>query len=75
MAILVNGGAGYIGSHTCIELMKAGYDIIVADNLYNSCEAVSYTHLDVYKRQAPLCFSVPVRLPGSAGTRPSPCSL
>ena len=58
MAILVNGGAGYIGSHTCIELMKAGYDIIVADNLYNSCEEalhrvepVSYTHLDVYKRQ------------------------
>ena len=38
MAILVNGGAGYIGSHTCIELMNAGCDIIVADNLYNSCE-------------------------------------
>ena len=38
MAILVNGGAGYIGSHTCIELMKAGYEIVVADNLYNSCE-------------------------------------
>ena len=28
MAILVNGGAGYIGSHTCIELMKAGYEKI-----------------------------------------------
>lgn len=38
MSILVNGGAGYIGSHTCIELMKAGYDVLVADNLYNSCE-------------------------------------
>ena len=38
MTILVTGGAGYIGSHTCIELMKAGYEIIVADNLYNSCE-------------------------------------
>ena len=38
MAILVNGGAGYIGRPTCIELMKAGYEIIVADNLYNSCE-------------------------------------
>ena len=36
MAILVSGGAGYIGSHTCIELMKAGYEIIVADNLVNS---------------------------------------
>ena len=38
MSILVSGGAGYIGSHTCIELMKAGYDILVADNFYNSCE-------------------------------------
>ena len=38
MSILVSGGAGYIGSHTCIELMKAGYDVLVADNLYNSCE-------------------------------------
>ena len=33
MAILVSGGAGYIGSHTCIELLNAGYDIVVADNL------------------------------------------
>ncbi|MEG0485047.1 MAG: UDP-glucose 4-epimerase GalE, partial [Oscillospiraceae bacterium] len=38
MSILVSGGAGYIGSHTCIELMAAGYDILVADNLSNSCE-------------------------------------
>ncbi len=38
MSSLVSGGAGYIGSHTCIELMKAGYEILVADNLYNSCE-------------------------------------
>ena len=38
MSILVSGGAGYNGSHTCIELMKAGYEILVADNLYNSCE-------------------------------------
>jgi UDP-glucose 4-epimerase len=36
MAILVAGGAGYIGSHTCIELMAAGYDVIVVDNYYNS---------------------------------------
>ena len=35
MAILVSGGAGYIGSHTCIELLNAGYDIVVADNYYN----------------------------------------
>ena len=36
MAILVTGGAGYIGSHTCIELINAGYDIVVLDNLCNS---------------------------------------
>ena len=37
MAILVSGGAGYIGSHTCVELLNEGYDIVVADNFYNSC--------------------------------------
>ena len=36
MKILVTGGAGYIGSHTCIELIKAGYEVIVVDNLCNS---------------------------------------
>jgi UDP-glucose 4-epimerase len=36
MQILVTGGAGYIGSHTCIELIKAGYEVIVVDNLCNS---------------------------------------
>lgn len=36
MSILVTGGAGYIGSHTCIELLKAGYEIVVVDNFYNS---------------------------------------
>lgn len=38
MSILVSGGAGYIGSHTCVELIKAGYEVVVADNLINSCE-------------------------------------
>ena len=38
MAILVTGGAGYIGSHTCIELVHAGYDVVVVDNLVNSSE-------------------------------------
>ena len=37
MAILVSGGAGYIGSRPCVELLAAGYDIVVADNFYNSC--------------------------------------
>jgi len=38
MTILVTGGAGYIGSHTCVELLMAGYKVIVADNLCNSKE-------------------------------------
>ena len=37
-SILVTGGAGYIGSHTCLELLLAGYDVIVVDNLVNSNE-------------------------------------
>lgn len=36
MAILVTGGAGYIGSHTCVELLNSGYEIVVLDNLSNS---------------------------------------
>ena len=38
MAILVTGGAGYIGSHTCVELLNAGYEVVVVDNLSNSCK-------------------------------------
>lgn len=36
MSILVTGGAGYIGSHTCVELLNAGYEIVIVDNLANS---------------------------------------
>ena len=36
MAILITGGCGYIGSHTCVEMLAAGYDIVVVDNYYNS---------------------------------------
>ena len=35
-SILVTGGAGYIGSHTCVCLLEKGYDVIVVDNLSNS---------------------------------------
>lgn len=38
MAILITGGAGYIGSHTCLEMLNAGYEVVVIDNLDNSSE-------------------------------------
>lgn len=38
MTILVTGGAGYIGSHACVELMNAGYTVVVVDDLSNSKE-------------------------------------
>ena len=36
MKILVTGGTGFIGSHTCVELLDAGFDVVILDNLYNS---------------------------------------
>ncbi len=36
MKILVTGGTGYIGSHTCVELLQKGYEVVIFDNLYNS---------------------------------------
>lgn len=40
MAVLVTGGAGYIGSHTAIELLESGKEIVILDNFYNSCPKV-----------------------------------
>ena len=40
MTILVTGGAGYIGSHTCVELLEKGYEVVVVDNLSNSSKEV-----------------------------------
>ena len=54
MPVLVTGGAGYIGSHTCVELLNAGYDIVVVDNFSNSKPEVLnrikayYFHLGFY---------------------------
>ena len=36
MTILVTGGMGYIGSHTCVELLKKNYQVVIVDNLINS---------------------------------------
>ena len=44
MAVLVTGGLGYIGSHTCVELMNSGVEVVVADNLYN-CKKSSYDRI------------------------------
>ena len=64
MAILVTGGAGYIGSHTCVEMQNAGYDIVVIDNLDNSSaealkrvekitgKAIKFYEEDVREKQA-----------------------
>lgn len=46
MALLITGGAGYIGSHTCVELLNSGEDIVVTDNFFNSDPSV----LDAVKR-------------------------
>jgi len=64
MRILVTGGAGYIGSHTCVELLQAGHDVVVVDNLCNSKEEslrrvrqiagrpVDFHHVDLLDREA-----------------------
>ena len=38
MKVLVTGGAGFIGSHTCVELLENGHEVVVVDNLCNSSE-------------------------------------
>ncbi len=42
MKVLLTGGTGYIGSHTCVELLNNGYDVVIADNFDNSNENVRY---------------------------------
>ena len=36
MRVLVTGGSGYIGSHTCVQLLQSGHDVVILDNLCNS---------------------------------------
>ena len=65
MAILVTGGAGYIGSHTVVELLAANYEVIIADNFYNSSPKVldrlkTITGVDVPFVECDVCDKVQV---------------
>ena len=53
MRIFVTGGAGYIGSHTVIELIRAGHDVVVADNLCNSSPVAMRRVAQIVGRQVP----------------------
>ncbi|AKC70802.1 UDP-glucose 4-epimerase GalE [Pandoraea oxalativorans] len=55
--VLVTGGTGYIGSHTCVTLLEHGYDVVILDNLVNSCETV-------ISRIAGICGRSPVFIQG-----------
>jgi len=55
MTILVTGGAGYIGSHTCVELLQHGYDVVVADNLCNSSEKSLERVAEIAGKQPVFC--------------------
>lgn len=60
MSILITGGAGYIGSHTCLELLNAGYDVVVVDNLCNSHE-ISLHRVESLTGKQPAFYSVDIR--------------
>jgi UDP-glucose 4-epimerase len=57
MKILVTGGAGYIGSHTVVELVQAGYEPIIVDNFNNSKESVLDGLRDILGREVP-CYHI-----------------
>ncbi|WP_432354374.1 UDP-glucose 4-epimerase GalE [Sporosarcina sp. A2] len=55
MNILVTGGAGYIGSHTCIALLEAGHSVIIADNLCNSKSETVMKIMDIADKEVTFC--------------------
>ena len=59
MKILVTGGCGYIGSHTCVELLNAGYDVVIADNLYNS-KAVVLDRIETITGRRPVFYQIDI---------------
>ncbi len=60
MKILVTGGAGYIGSHTCVELLKNGHEVVVVDNLSNS-KKTSLDRVRELTGKSPVFFQVDLR--------------
>ena len=59
MTVFVTGGAGYIGSHTCVELLQAGYDVIIADDLSNASAEVP-GRIETITGRAPVFYRVNV---------------
>ena len=57
MTILVTGGTGYIGSHTTIQLLEQGYNVIIIDNLCNSSRDV-LDQIEKITKKKPLFFEV-----------------
>ena len=51
MHVLLTGGMGFIGSHTCLELLGAGYDVTIVDNLNNSCRDVLHNIQEISKKK------------------------
>ena len=60
MSILLAGGAGYIGSHTAVELIKAGYDMVIVDNYDNSCPEV-INRIERVTGTRPIAYEADVR--------------
>ena len=60
MSIHVTGGAGYIGSHTCVELLNAGYEIVVLDNLCNAKKEVLGRITELTGKQFPF-YEIDIR--------------
>lgn len=59
--VLVTGGAGYIGSHTCVELMAAGHEVVVVDNLCNAKEEAIRRVEEIAQRQLKAFYTADVR--------------
>ena len=58
--ILVTGGAGFIGSHSVIELIDAGYETVIIDNLTNASQGMSVINLIIFKYC--ICFYVSMHI-------------